>query len=590
MKRFRVSLRALYANWRIKHKISFLVSVIMIVAFVFTLGVHQYAFSIYDEQIYEKSSQVLNLSSTSIENELKKVEKLSFSMIADMQLQEALRTLKSGQLSDYERLRISRDITDRMSVYANTENFITSIQLLDYDGREYAAGNALVTPPDRKVEIDEVTKKRAGELTWIYPNDYDASLVAARRVRAFFDTNFSLDDLGTLFIRIDLEKVVHNVASGSERQTGEFVVTAGQEILFPRSTETIANLPELSDDLGRDYGITDLNGQKVFVASVQSSYTGWAYWNIIPFDRIFERITATKNLVFIEFIIIFGLVIALGMWFARSITKPVERLISKMRLVQKGEFKLEEPLPDPLPMDEVGLLHRTFHTMVQRIDDLITENYAKQLTIKETEFKALQAQINPHFLYNTLESINWMAKVNRQAQISNMVEALGFLLRNSISLKEPLITIDQELEIVKNYVTIQRYRFEERLDFRMEVPENLQAYCIPKLTLQPLLENAIHYGVEKMLEPCTITIRAAAEEDGLKLYVTDTGPGMTPEYLDKLRRREVITKGKGIGLSNIDDRIKIAFGDLYGMEIKSEAGRGTTVQIRLPYETRCRRV
>ncbi|UUZ89339.1 histidine kinase [Paenibacillus sp. P25] len=179
---------------------------------------------------------------------------------------------------------------------------------------------------------------------------------------------------------------------------------------------------------------------------------------------------------------------ALAIQFAGSITRPIEELIVRMRQVQKGDFRQAETdmAESAAPkMDEVGQLQRSFRLMIGRINELITENYAKRLTIKEAQFKALQAQINPHFLYNTLESVNWLAKTNGQRQISRMVEALGFLMRSSMSMKIGLITVSEELEIVMHYITIQKFRFEERLQFELHVPEEDGRRMLPKMTLRP---------------------------------------------------------------------------------------------------------
>ena len=172
----------------------------------------------------------------------------------------------------------------------------------------------------------------------------------------------------------------------------------------------------------------------------------------------------------------------------------------------------------------------------------------RQLAVK-MEFEALQAQINPHFLYNTLETINWSAKMARQPHISSMVESLGFLLRSSISLKEPLIPLSQELGIVLHYINIQRIRFEERLDFRLDVPDVLMPVLIPKLSSEPLVENAVNYALEKMTDTCVIAI-TAEEKDGLiELTVSDNGPGMDESILMRLKSGEVKPKGSGVGFA-----------------------------------------
>ncbi|MNY09464.1 Sensor histidine kinase YpdA [compost metagenome] len=287
------------------------------------------------------------------------------------------------------------------------------------------------------------------------------------------------------------------------------------------------------------------------------------------------------------FIAIFIIVILLGIRFSYGLTRPIDELMVRMKLAEKGNFEEANLFPPggQVAMNEIGLLQRSFRFMIERINTLIQENYANRLLIKETEFKALQSQINPHFLYNTLESINWMAKVNRQSKISEMVEALAYLLRHSVDLKEPIITLGEEIDIVRSYVTIQKIRFEERLIFKLDVPEDLMGRAIPKLTLQPLMENAIHYALESTIEPCEITIRGWSSEEGIYLAVEDTGPGMPSGIIDRLRSGEVTTKGKGIGLLNIDDRIKLAFGEVYGLQVDESKKDGASIILSLPKGT-----
>jgi two-component system sensor histidine kinase YesM len=167
-----------------------------------------------------------------------------------------------------------------------------------------------------------------------------------------------------------------------------------------------------------------------------------------------------------------------------------------------------------------------------------------------------------------------------------MVEALGYLFRHSISFKEDVITLENELEIVQNYITIQQYRFEERLEFQMEVPSELMQCAIPKFTLQPLIENAIHYALEPSIESCLITIKAYLQKGILFIRVEDNGPGIDPLLLEKLKKGIVKTRGTGIGLKNIDDRIKLGFGEEFGIKVENLSGKGTAIIVVLPFHTR----
>jgi two-component system, sensor histidine kinase YesM len=590
MKRILSSAGLFYRNLRIKHKLFLLLFFIMAICIVLTYGVLQYAYSIYDHQLYQRSSQVLNLSSNSIENELRRVENTTFNIVTDPTIQNKLTIIKNDPSeTNYERHQLRDEMVVRLVQFAGAEKYAVSADMIDLSGNIYSAGRVAAWSEDVKKEIWEEAIKGEGKMRWIYPKTPDPSLLAVRLVRSYYSyLSLDLETLGVLVLRVRLNEIVEDVASGTELGSGELLITAGQQPVYPIHEAQGPHIQSVFDPVSSGYEIRDDGDHKVFISQMNSGYTGWTYSSIIPFDTIFERIVWMKNLLIIVFSVSLLVMIALAFRVARGITVPMEELISRMKQVQKGDF-ITPVLPDPtapagLPKDEVGQLHRTFRMMIQQIDELIHENYAKQLTIKETQFKALQAQINPHFLYNTLESINWEAKVGGQTRISQMVESLGFLLRSSISQKESIVTVGQELDIMRHYLTIQQTRFEERLVFRLEVPQHVYSCPLPKLTLQPLVENAIHHALEPMVEPCHITIRSMEKDDGVLLIVEDDGPGMIPELLEQVQRGEVRSKGNGIGLSNIRERIVLAFGEPYGLHIESEPEQGTRVIVHIPYE------
>ncbi|UQZ82180.1 Sensor histidine kinase YehU [Paenibacillus konkukensis] len=574
-------------NWKIKNKVFSLISLIMVICFMITYFALQYAYSIYDEQLYSKSSQLLNLSSSGIESELKRLERLSFSMATDSQIQSLLLSI-DGNTPEFEKLRIRSYISDKLVQYTGYEKYVYSVEVTDKLGEQALAGQSQVVSGAKREMILNESAKGSGESRWILPDGEDATLIIAREIRSYQNQNFSLERIGTLVVRIRLENIVDDVIAGTELKNGEMRIASGDRMIYPPRLDNAGlSLPE-AEEWRHGYVIKQLNGRPYFLTQIQSGYLGWSYHSLIPYDTIFNKIILMKRILLIGFIASLLAVMVVAINFARSLTRPIEDLIGRMKQVQKGDFTLmeaEPPDPVTLQMDEVGQLHRTFRMMMQQINELITENYAKQLTIKETQFKALQAQINPHFLYNTLESINWLAKTNGQPQISKMVEALGFLLRSSISLREALITVGEELEIVMCYITIQRFRFEERLEFEMDVPDEARKLMLPKLTLQPLLENSIHYALEQMLEPCLIRIRTKREPGKFIIVVEDNGPGMSAELLEQVRKGEARTRGSGIGLKNIEERIVLAFGEDYGVRLDSEPGKGTSVSIIIPDET-----
>lgn len=578
------NLKALYTNLRIKHKMIVLISAIMLVVAVLGFIIQQYAFDFYDQEIYKQSSKALSLSSLSIENELKKMEKITFMLATDSTIQNYLRSIKSG-LSDYDNYVVQLTVKERMVNLGALDKYVLSAQLYDVNDNEYAVGaNSITVFQDRLNVFKKLTSVNKGGNTWIAPYSNDKSLIAAREVRSF--RQLKLDYIGTLAIRIDMSKLFRDLAKGMNSNDAQLIIMKDKEAIYPEASAfPMDALSSLSGEEG--YKIIRSEGKQYFVTYMASASTDWTYYTLIPFDDIFERIVKVKNTIIIIFAALFIAILLVAVRFANGITEPIERLNAKMKRVQLGNFEYnDEPNERALAMDEAGQMHRNFRIMVERINELIHENYVKQLTIRDTEFKALQAQINPHFLYNTLESINWSAKLSNQTHISQMVEALGSLLRTSINLKEPLIPVSKELDIINHYITIQKYRFEERLDFHIDVPDKLLYCSIPKLSLQPLVENAINYGLEQMIDTCSIKIHAYVEDSLLFITVEDNGPGMEQSFVAQLLSGEVKTKGSGLGLKNIEDRIKLLYGEAYGLTLQSEPNGGTKVTLMLPYEMR----
>ncbi|WP_405173131.1 sensor histidine kinase [Paenibacillus sp. FSL H8-0260] len=573
-----------YRNLSIKMKVFLMIVLILILIISMAFGSLYYAYSIYDKQLYDKSYRLLNLSSTTIDMELKKLESMTLTMIADRQIQEGLKELRKDD-SDFTGYVTRQMIADRLWTHISMdERYIQSVHLIDSQGKVSRYGETILFTEEKSARMTREAEAGNGVVRWLYPDDSDPMLVMVREVRAY--DPMTLDKLGTLYLRINIGRLAQDYA-GVAAEDSDIILKAGQELVYPYrkvADGVTAVLQPLKSGAG--YEIKEMNGEVAFVSQKQSSYSGWTYYNYVSYNDIFEKTIWLKNTMIIIFGIAIVIIIALGMSFARNLTQPIRSLISQMKEVQYGDLdsmdtKLMAP---PLQqMDEVGLLQRTFRQMITQINTLIKENYANQLIIKETEFKALQAQINPHFLYNSLDSIHWLAKKSEHAQISSMVVSLAFLLRSSISLKQNVITVAQELEIVKHYITIQNYRFQKRLDFHMEIPEVFNTVSIPKLTLQPLLENAIQYGVETMIEPCQILLYAEPFDGKLAIVVEDRGPGMEADFLKRLLNGEVETRGTGIGLLNIRDRVRLAFGEEYGIYVESTVGFGTKVSVLLPF-------
>ena len=254
-----------------------------------------------------------------------------------------------------------------------------------------------------------------------------------------------------------------------------------------------------------------------------------------------------------------------------------------MKKVEAGDFDIQV---ESKTHDEIGMLIQSFNYMVSRLRQLIMEVYQQKLAQKNAELTALQAQINPHFLYNTLDSINWMLIEKGEWEISDVVVSLGDILKYSLHGEEMLVLFEEELKYIESYLCIQKNRLEDRLTVQIEIDEEAKLCFVPKLILQPIVENAILHGIEKKKEMGRIQIQAIVREGTLEIRVTDDGIGMQPDRL--MRFRESIMSdeisGKHIGMRNVHRRIQLHFGEAYGLKIDSEWQKGTTVTILLPVE------
>lgn len=271
--------------------------------------------------------------------------------------------------------------------------------------------------------------------------------------------------------------------------------------------------------------------------------------------------------------------VLLSLLLSRVLSKPIHDLILAMRSFEKtGEGFSYEPVTG---VREVENLSASFDHMVRKIQKLMATVRSEEINLRKTELKALQAQINPHFLYNTLDSISWMCEQGKNAEAVLMVNALARLFRISISKGHELIPIRSEVQHAQSYLQIQSVRYKEQFSYHFDVEEGCTEYLCNKITLQPIIENAIYHGINGLVDEGHIEIRVRAEDEDILFTVEDNGVGMEPEQIEEIFRRKPDGKS-GIGIKNVNDRLKIWFGEAYGITIESVPDEGTKVTVRMP--------
>lgn len=560
---------------RIRNKIFSLTFLLLIIFGVMAFFVFHLLSAMYEEKIYEESAQNLNLSSHVLDEQLSRIEDLSFQLSTENFTQAHLEFLKEDNLS-FQAYRAQADLIEMMTVTANQRSYISSIRMIDASGKILEVRKTAREPEDLADRLDVIEEANGGNV-WMVSEE-NQTLLSAREINS--KENVGLQHLGYLVISIELDSFIDGLLNVANTN---FIITKENEIIYADESFTNGTENILNVDIEEGFEIAPIGEEEYLITSQNSATSDITYYNMRPFENVVSTKEQVTRLMLVYFLLIMVLTVFISRKSAYAISKPIEQLTQKMKQVQNGNFTPLAGEDKPYLKDEIGDLQRNFHIMLDKINQLIKENYTKQLLIKETEYKALQSQINPHFLYNTLDSINWMAKMNDQEKISNMVEALGNMMRNIISKKAALISIKEELEIINHYITIQKYRYGKRLHFDLEYDSALEAASIPKLTIQPLVENAIQHGLEEMLTDCCITVRVFFEDDLLNITVSDNGPGMEQQTIEQIYSGKIKPKGSGIGLFNIMERIELMFGEKYKAKIDSELGKGTTVKITLPF-------
>jgi len=572
-----------YKVMTIKRKVFIILTTLVLIISMLSLLLLQATFKVYDRQLINNSSEILNIYSTNIENELRKLENLSFDVLASNQTQKYL-TIINNKKSSYERYNAISNMEDFLRGESDIEGYISSISLVDINGNMYTVGNSTITimPIVQKEIMKRVNAKSVG-IVWMEPQGESKNFILARKIRSIKN----LKVIGTLIIRIDADNLVNSVSNMSPQYKANLIILSENKKIIYKDKKITSDkaiyigLNNVSNE------IYNVDGKKFLLNREVSDYSNWTYVNFLSYENIFQNIKLMRTIMLGCFLMIFILTVFMGLGFAGSITKPIITLSKKMKKVQNGNFELMET--DKIyddKCDEVGQLNNDFIVMVNKTNELIKENYVKQILVKETELRALQSQINPHFLYNTLDSINWIAKANKQDKISLMVRSLSNLFRASIASKDSIIKIDDELKLLNDYITIQKIRYEERLDFNDLVGEDIKDCYILKMILQPLVENSIKYGLEQLTGVCKITIKSQKQKDFFEIIVSDNGIGMTKEFLRELEIGENKSRSTGIGIKNIDARIKLFFGEEFGISVKSQLSEGTTVIVRIPYKVR----
>ena len=328
----------------------------------------------------------------------------------------------------------------------------------------------------------------------------------------------------------------------------------------------------------------------VFTDLITSEIEEYVYYEALELEKVKQAIENDINkmlqVILLIFAVILGTTWILIIVISDSVSKPLQHLCELTKQVGEGDFSIRQPKSRG---DEVMALEKSFHTMVGKIEGLVKNVKQEQINLRQMELKLLQVQINPHFLYNTLDAISWMAEDGQTDEVVEMVSALSEFFRIGLSKGHDYITLKKEESHIRSYLQIQQFRYADILEYEIDIPEAIGDFMLLKLTLQPLVENALYHGIKQKRGIGKIKVTADYDEYAIFLRVEDNGIGMKEDELKALREsiesRKLGALDKGFGLANVHERIRLNYGNEYGLVIHSVYQEGTCVTICLPSRT-----
>ena len=523
--------------------------------------------SIIDDKGKMNMQSYLQQSMSSMDRTLDGYNSLSDYIAFDRTLAEVFSMEYGTPYEQYEQL------TQKVDPILRTASYFHGgmQQITIYTDNGMVKHDTTVAPVSEIEETDwyQKTLEHPG-LNW-FANYQEETLFSARKL-AFSGAR---EGVNILYMDVDYQKLFTPYAETLISECGLYITDQDGKLVFEESRFSGKNqnydltYSEFLEQ--RDRGSTDY-----IILCEQSNTTGWTVWLYQPVGLAGEAMRPIGVMAGVTILIcIFAAVLA---YFITSgmVSSRIERLTHFMQEVQEGSMDMQMESDD---RDEIGMLYRGFGSMMKRIRTLINEVYLSKITQKEAELKALQAQINPHFLYNTLSLINWKALAAGEEDISRMTLALSTFYRTALNRGRNVLQVETELSNTRAYLEIQSMLHDGDFDYEIEAQTEILQCESLNLILQPLVENAIHHGIEEKTDGRgKITVRGWKEDNCVWFMVEDNGVGMEQEVADKILTME----SKGYGVRNVDERIRLCYGEKYAMKVESVVGKGTKMTIHFP--------
>ncbi len=593
MKRSSIGLLKFYRNLPIRNKLVLVLYIQILIPLVL-VGYLSYknSESIILEKSTDYSRDILNMIQLRLNDYIDNLTVISQDLLYENKIYDVLNTTQNPD-DPLSRFEYENTVNSHLKMVVISRNEIRAICIYDNNGKTYYADdNSRAAKSKDEVPYQDmlrVARMRKGKPA-IFLVSKDRKVQDIYMVRLINDRD-SFTELGLMVIHVKKE-VLDQVYQGLTGNLQNIVILAADNgLIASRDNSDTTTLSDVMvDNLSGDMGDKIDSKAGVFVSYLTLKNIGWKIVAYVSIDQLYkDAYTLRRNIIMVcvACALLLSVITAV---IALDFVNPINKLVKGMKKVQAGEGNVYVQVDRE---DELGFLNKAFNEMSGEIHHLVNWVYREQLTRKEAELKALQSQINPHFLFNTLEAINWMAQLHNVPEISSTVSDLSDLMEASIGRDDRLISIAEEFRYADKYISLQKRRFGDRIELIKDVHEEVVEVKIPRLLIQPLIENAVYHGIERIRGKGIVKLNAFKTEDKVSIEVIDNGAGMNRDELEQLNDRLSMDndtyfkklgekKSGSIGIENVNRRIKLFYGENYGLTIESEEGNYTRAVVTVP--------
>ena len=564
------------------------VAVLILSAVVIVTGV---SMKFTNTSIFENSSEythtIIQQMNQNIDSYIDYMENIAYLLSSNEDVQDYLFDEKIDNEGRYRILNQLQTILDSRSDIRNVGIISKNGRMLINDGsksvnqdldlntQEWYA-TALEKPNGPILTSSHVQHIISGERPWV--------ITLSRGIR---DRSGSGEKEGVFFIDLNYSAISGLCDQSTVGTKGyAFILDAKGNIVYHPQQQQLYNELQTENislimDTDEDTVLTGTGNDGKLYSISRSEKTGWTVVDCTNVKELLSKSRQAQSVYVLTAIILVIVALLFSRFMARSITLPIQKLRDSMKKVQEGDFSVSDVVVDS--KNEIGSLTKSFDVMTHRIHELMEQNVHEQEEKRRSELKALQSQINPHFLYNTLDSIIWMAEGKKNEEVVLMTASLARLLRQSISNEDEVVPIANEVEYARGYLTIQKMRYKDKLEFQIEVDSSILYIPLIKLVLQPIIENAIYHGLKYKESKGLLIVKGFMKDGNAVLQVIDDGVGMDEETLAHIYdKHKVNYHSNGVGVYNVQKRLKLYYGEDYGITYTSELGKGTTATITIP--------